>query len=157
MCSTRRLSVIALALAIGLSASGAQAKSKPTTGGTQAAQACLAGGSTVVLKTGTTLVTVAFANQVSCSRFFAHNPGVTIQSVTPGFHPSGLLPNGTQRLHGNSAAAQFCPARGSTATVSFRTLSSTTVGTATFTNPVKSHGQCVSYFARNKSLLIVTH
>jgi hypothetical protein len=67
MCSTRRLSVIALALAIGLSASGAQAKSKPTTGGTQAAQACLAGGSTVVLKTGTTLVTVAFANQVSCS------------------------------------------------------------------------------------------
>jgi hypothetical protein len=149
--------VLGLALLLGSSATHVQANGKPTAIGTQATQACLTQGSTVVLKSAAGVFTIAFANGTSCSRFFAHNPGLTVQSVTPGFHTAGLTPTGTQRLHGNSTAAQFCPTRGATATVSFRTANSTTVGTAAFMNPLKSHGQCVSFFARNKSLMIVTH
>jgi hypothetical protein len=69
---------------------------------------------------------------------------------------TGLRPSGTTTVHGNSAAAQLCPAPNAKGTVFFQTASSTTVGTITFKSPLKSHGECVSFFARNKSLLIVT-
>ncbi|HEX6507025.1 MAG TPA: hypothetical protein VF221_05270 [Chloroflexota bacterium] len=158
MRSIRSLSVFALAMTFILTAPGVMAKGKPAhAGNTTAASSCLAQGSTLTLKNaaGTMTVTVSFRSQAACTRFLAHNPGMSVQSVTPGFTSVGLQPTSMHRVFGNSSAAQFCPASGTTAQVSFRTLSGTTTGMANFPNPLKSHGQCVSYFARNKSLLIV--
>jgi hypothetical protein len=94
--------------------------------------------------------------QQACAHFLQNSHALTVHTATPGMNTTGLQPSGTTTVHGNSAAAQLCPARNSTGTVYFRSATSTTVGSFTFTSSLKSHGQCVSYFATNKDLQIVT-
>jgi hypothetical protein len=157
----RMLSVAAFALvgSTALGASNVMAHGKPTQQGkSQLTGACLASGSTITAqnKTGIVAANVAFKTQLACAHFLQANRTLAVHSVTPGISTTGLQPSGTTTVHGNTAAAQLCPARNSTATVFFKTASSTIVGKVTFSSSLKSHGECVSYFARNKSLQIVT-
>jgi hypothetical protein len=92
---------------------------------------------------------VNFANQTACQAFLRHNPtlsavpgSVTSTSTTP------PAPTGT--AHGNSQAAHFCPKNGGT--VNFKSVSGSQSGNMTF----KNHGECVSFFAQNRNLQIVT-
>jgi hypothetical protein len=155
----RSVAAIVLAASTISTASIAMAKGKPAQAGkSQVTGACMATGSTVTAQNKSSTVTarVAFKTQRACAHFLQVNHSLTVHSVTPGMNTTGLQPTGTTTVHGNSAAAQLCPARNSTGTVYFKTASSNTVGTFTFSNSLKSHGQCVSYFAQNKNLQIVT-
>jgi hypothetical protein len=157
----RILCVAAFALvgSLALGTSTVMAQGKPTQQGkSQVTGACQAGGSTITAqnKTATVAANVAFKTSRACAHFLQHNPALTVHSVALGMNTTGLQPSGTTTIHGNSAAAQLCPARNSTGTVYFKTASSSSVGKVTFGSALKSHGECVSYFARNKSLQIVT-
>lgn len=157
----RALTVTAFALigSIAWGAPAAMAKGKPTQPGkSHVTGACLAGGSTIAAqnKTGTVAANVAFKTQAACAHFLQNNHALTVHTVTPGMNTTGLQPSGMTTVHSNSAAAQLCPSRNSTGTLYFKSATSTTVGTFTFNSPLKSHGVCVSYFARNKNLQIVT-
>jgi hypothetical protein len=155
----RSAGALALAGSMALTVSAAMAQGKPAQHGkSQVTGACMASGSTITAqnKTGTVAANVAFKTQRACAHFLKNNHALTVHSATPGMITTGLEPGGTTTVHGNSAAAQLCPARGSTSTVYFKTSANSIVGKSTFSNPLKSHGECVSYFAQNKNLQIVT-
>jgi hypothetical protein len=148
------LMVAAITTLIAFSGSSVMAKGKGSGANKGKAKTCLAGASTMTLqnKAGKQKTTVAFKNGTACLNFLKHEKNLKVTTVGPGANTSLTTPTGKSSKHGNSMAAQLCPAKSSTTkAIYFRNAVNTVTGKS-FAN----HGQCVSFFAKDHSLLIVT-